>query len=98
MSPRASAASATNIAGTFCFWEPTRTLIATAAELNISAHDAATYQADAIGAKSSFKATSRKASSLRMAALTPGAPPPADAAMPLSEMLVEEDQMERRKR
>jgi hypothetical protein len=81
----------------FLFLGANQDAIATAAQLNIASHDAATFQADAAGARASFKSTSRKASSFRMAALTPCAPPPADASMPLSEMLAEEDQAERGK-
>ncbi len=81
----------------FLFLGANQDAIATATKLSIAANDAATYQADAAGAKASFKSTSRKASSWRMATAAPGAPPPADIAMPLSEMLAEEDQLERGK-
>ena len=83
----------------FLFLGANQDAIATAAKLSIAAHDAATFQADAAGASASFKSTSRKVFAVReLAAALAGAPPPADAALPLEQMLAEEDQAERGKR
>ncbi len=83
----------------FLFLGANQDAIATAAQMNIGAQDAATFQADAAGAKASFKSTSRKASAVRMAAfLAPGAALPEDLHRPLSEIVAEEDQIERGKK
>ena len=81
----------------FLFLGANQDAIATAAALDIGAHDAATFQADAAGAKASFKSTSRKASAHRMMAFAPGAPAPADLHRSLSEIVADEDRIERGK-
>ena len=81
----------------FLFLGANQDAIATAAAINISAGSAATFQADAAGAKASFKSTSRKASALRMRAADPGAAALADENMPLSEIQADEDRIERSK-
>ena len=53
---------------------------------------------DAAGAKASFKASSRKAAAMRMAAACPAAPRPADLDKPLAEINAEEDHVERGQR
>lgn len=82
----------------FLFLGANQDAIATAASMSISAADAATFQADAAGAKASFKSTSRKASAMRMMAFAPGAPAPADLARPLAEIVAEDDRIERGKK
>ena len=79
----------------FLFLGANQDAIATAAAMNIAAGSAATFQADAAGAKASFKSASRKASALRMRALYKSAAPSLDESMPLSEIQAEEDQIER---
>ena len=81
----------------FLFLGANQDAIASAAKLNIAAQDAATFQADAAGARASFKGSSRKATALRMMAMQPDAAPPADLARPLSEITEEEDRLERGK-
>ena len=81
----------------FLFLGANQDAIATAARMNIGAHDAATFQADAAGARASFKSTSRKASAHRMMAFAPAAPVPADLHRPLSEIVADEDRLERSK-
>ena len=81
----------------FLFLGANQDAIATAAAMNIGAQDAATFQADAAGAKASFKSTSRKASAHRMMAFAPSAPAPADLHRPLSEIVADEDRIERGK-
>ena len=79
----------------FLFLGANQDAIATAAQMSIGAHDAATFQADAAGARASFKSTSRKASAYRQMAFAPGAPAPADLHRPLSEIVADEDRIER---
>ena len=80
----------------FLFLGANQDAIATAAKMNIAPANAATFQADEAGAKASFKASSRKASAMRMMALQPAsAPALADLHRPLSEINAEEDRIER---
>ncbi len=58
----------------FLFLGANQDAIATAAQLNIAAHDAATFSEDAAGARASFKSTSRKVSAVRESALAVPAP------------------------
>ena len=81
----------------FLFLGANQDAIATAAAMNIGPGSAATFQADAVGAKASFKSTSRKASALRMAAAYPSMAPSSDVSMPLSEIQADEDRIERSK-
>ena len=81
----------------FLFLGANQDAIATAAQMNIGAQHAATFQADAAGAKASFKSTSRRASALRQAAFCPDVAPPEDVNKPLSEIVADEDRIERGK-
>ena len=81
----------------FLFLGANQDAIATAAAMNIGAQDAATFQADAAGARASFKSASRKASAARMMAFQPGAPLPEDMGRALSDIVAEEDTIERGK-
>lgn len=69
--------------------------IATAAQMGIAAHNAATWTADAAGARSSSKAFSRKMSEMRARSAMPdhaaSAPPPS-----MQQIMEEEDRNERR--
>ena len=82
----------------FLFLGANQDAIATAARMNIGAHHSSTFTADEGGTLASFKSSSRKATALRAAAAAPGAPPPEDLHLPLSEMVAEEDQIARGKK
>ena len=82
----------------FLFLGANQDAIATAAGMNIAAANAATFQADAAGARASFKSSSRKAAAMRHEAACPGAPRHEDLDRPLSEINAEEDRRERRQK
>jgi hypothetical protein len=80
----------------FLFLGANQDAIATAAQISISAHNAASFVADDAGSRASHKAFSRKATALRRC-LSPAstAEHAADVAAPLSDIVREEDQKER---
>jgi hypothetical protein len=70
--------------------------IATAAQLSIAAANSATFQADRAGVKSTGGALARKSRALRAQSLGSAAPEvAADAAAPMSDLVMEEDRKER---
>lgn len=84
----------------FLFLGANQDAIATAANLNIAAHNASAFAADAAGLKASQKALSRKAAAHRAMAsgLDLSAATMRVAAAPMSEIVAEEDDKERRKK
>ncbi len=81
---------------TFLFLGANQDAIATGAQMNIAANNAATYVADAAGAKSSQNAVGRKLRSLRLMRMEcASAEHEQDAAAPMSFLVAEEDQKER---
>ena len=83
---------------TFLFLGANQDTIATAAQLSISAANAASYVADAAGSRASHVAFSRKASALRRKSMGRAtAEDVMDIAAPLSQILAEEDRKERDK-
>jgi hypothetical protein len=81
---------------TFLFLGANQDAIATAAQINIAAANAATYVADQAGSRASHRALSRKVSSIRnMCAGTASPKEVFDAEAPMSTLLQEEDQKER---
>jgi len=81
----------------FLFLGANQDAIATAAGLNVAAHNASEFAADAVGVSASAKAFSRKTTALR--ARPKGAPfsaaEAADACAPMSFLVAEEDRNER---
>jgi hypothetical protein len=83
---------------TFLFLGANQDAIATAAQLSISAANAATYVADAAGSRASHVAFSRKASALRRKSMGRAtAEDVMDIAAPMSQIVAEEDRKERGK-
>ncbi len=83
---------------TFLFLGANQDAIATAAQLNIAASNAATYVADDAGSRASHVAFSRKARALRLSRMDRAtAAEAADAAAPMSNIVAEEDRKERGK-
>ena len=82
---------------TFLFLGANQDAIATAAQLSISAANAASYVADAAGSRASHVAFSRKASALRRKSTGRAtAEDVMDIAAPMSQIVAEEDRKERR--
>jgi hypothetical protein len=82
---------------TFLFLGANQDAIATAAQINIAANNAASYFPDRAGSRASHKAFSRKARALRRClSLAATAQDVADATAPLSNLLREEDGKERK--
>ncbi len=83
---------------TFLFLGANQDAIATAAQLNIAASNAATYVADDAGSRASHIAFSRKARALRRSQMNIAtAAEAADLAAPMSDIVAEEDRKERGK-
>jgi hypothetical protein len=83
---------------TFLFLGANQDAIATAAQLSISAANAASYVADAPGSRASHVAFSRRASALRRKSMGRAtAADVIDLAAPLSQIVAEEDRKERDK-
>jgi hypothetical protein len=83
---------------TFLFLGANQDAIATAAQLSISAANAASYVADAAGSRASHLAFSRRASALRRKSMgCATATDVTDLAAPLSQIVAEEDRKERDK-
>lgn len=81
---------------TFLFLGANQDAIATAAQLNIAANNAATYVADEAGSRASHVAFSRKARALRLSQIDrASAAEAADAAAPMSAIVAEEDRKHR---
>ena len=81
---------------TFLFLGANQDAIATAAQLSISATNAATYVADAPGARASHRAFSRRTAALRRAATSHlTVEELSTLSAPLSELVAEEDRKER---
>lgn len=81
---------------TFLFLGANQDAIATAAQINITAANSATYVADAAGARASHSTLSRKVRSLRKMNMgVASSKERQDAAMPMSTLLEEEKQKER---
>ena len=81
---------------TFLFLGANQDAIATAAQLNIAAVNSASYVADAAGSRASHSAFSRKASSLRRAAMgCASAADLADAQARMTDLVQEEDDKQR---
>lgn len=81
---------------TFLFLGANQDAIATAAQMNIGAANAATYAADGPGARSAHRSFARKVSALRASSLGEASvAEQADAAAPMSEILAEEDKKQR---
>jgi hypothetical protein len=77
---------------TFLFLGANQDAIATAANLNIAANNAASYVADAAGSKASHTAFSRKMTALRRASMDiASVAEKLDADAPLSQIVSEED-------
>lgn len=84
----------------FLFLGANQDAIASAAQINIHARDAATYSSDAIGTSSGQRAMSRKMRALRTTAYDPRnltVEEKADLEAPLSELAEEEDKKRRKK-
>lgn len=79
---------------TFLFLGANQDAIATAAQINIAAHNSAAYAADEAGTAACVRSTSRKISALRRSKANPSASPSADLTKPLSEIQEEEDRRE----
>lgn len=80
----------------FLFLGANQDAIATAAQINVAAANAATYHFDTIGAKSSHRSTSRKVRALRSMSFGMATPEETiDAAAPMSHLVEEEDRKER---
>jgi len=82
----------------FFFLGANQDAIATAAKLNIARHNSATYAGDAVGARASQAAFSRKSSALR-AQMMPGVSYdecPPDAVVSMGELVAEEDAKQRK--
>jgi hypothetical protein len=83
---------------TFLFLGANQDAIATAAQLSISAANAASYVSDAAGSRASHLAFSRRASALRRKSMGRAtAADVIDLAAPLSQIVAEEDRKEREK-
>lgn len=83
---------------TFLFLGANQDAIATAAQLSISADNAATYVADAAGSRASHVAFSRKTSALRRKSMGRATVEDVmDIAAPMSQIVAQEDRKERRK-
>ncbi len=81
---------------TFLFLGANQDAIATAAQLSIGAHNAATYVADDAGSRASHVAFSRKARALRRSQMDiASAAEVADAAASMSDIVAEEDRKQR---
>ncbi len=81
---------------TFLFLGANQDAIATAAQLNIAAANAASYVADAAGSRASHVAFSRKARALRRSGMGRAtAAEAADLSAPMSDLVQEEDRKER---
>ncbi len=81
---------------TFLFLGANQDAIATAAQMNIAAHNAATYVADAAGLSASSASLTRKVRALRrMAAGSANVQEMQDAGSTLSGLVQEEDSKER---
>jgi hypothetical protein len=81
---------------TFLFLGANQDAIATAAQISIAAGNAATYAADSVGSRSSHRSLSRKTSAMRKMSMGTATPQEeADAAAPMSKIVMEEDQKER---
>lgn len=83
---------------TFLFLGANQDAIATAAQISIAADNAATYAPDHVGSRSSHRSLSRKMSAMRKMSMgTATHQEVTDAAAPMSKLVQEEDQKERRK-
>lgn len=83
----------------FLFLGANQDAIATAANLSIAAHNAATYRGDSLGTRASPMASSRKAAALRASAAGGelSCAMMRDLAAPMSDLVAEEDGKERKK-
>jgi hypothetical protein len=82
----------------FLFLGANQDAIATSAQLNINAHDAANWQADSAGGAAGFASASRKSRAMRAVAARPlTAEESADLNAPLQQLVAEEDKKRRGK-